>query len=69
MRIGDRVRGPDGVIGTVVCLPETRESTTAYSRGWYEVLRTGVLIENEEFGRLHYESLAGVVVVSDDIPR
>ena len=63
MKIGDKVRTRDGIVGIVVCLPEAGEFAENYSNGWVEYLKTGILIECDELGLGYYENLSEVTVI------
>lgn len=54
VRLGDKVKLWNGCFGVVVCSMDTDEYTDAYSKKDWEYLKTGVLIQSDKAGLIHY---------------
>lgn len=64
MRPGDKVL-VDGMLGTVICDADASEYSDAYPESqWAAVLKTGVLVQTEEAGLIHYPDATAVVAIS-----
>lgn len=57
LKIGDFVELLDGVRGTVVCKILDSLYSDIYKREDWEYLKTGILVDSEEAGLIHYIEL------------
>ena len=54
VRINDRVELWQGCIGVVVCSMDSDDYSPEYPRAEWEYLKSGVLVNSEETGLIHY---------------
>lgn len=60
LKIGDFVELLDGVRGTVVCNISDSLFSDMYKQEDWEYLKTGILVDSEEAGLIHYVELKKV---------
>ncbi|ACV27811.1 hypothetical protein [Kangiella koreensis] len=60
LKIGDFVEWSDGVRGTVVCNISGSIYSDMYKQKDWEYLKTGILVDSEESGLIHYVELKEV---------
>lgn len=54
VRLGDSVKLWEGCYGVIVCSLDTNEYTVDYPKEEWGYLKTGVLIESDKAGLIHY---------------
>ncbi len=54
VRLGDRVKLWEGCLGVVVASLDQNEYAASYPRAEWEYLKSGVLIESDKAGLIHY---------------
>ena len=54
VHLGDRVKLWEGCLGVVVASLDGNEFTASYPRADWEYLKSGVLIESDKAGLIHY---------------
>lgn len=63
LQLGDYVELSDGICGTVVCNISRSLYTDKYQQKDWEYLKSGVLINSEEVGLVHYDHLNEIRVL------
>lgn len=54
MRVGDKVRVWEGCVGTIVCAVDDNEYSQDFSKADWQYLKTGVLVDTDKAGLIHY---------------
>ena len=57
IRVGDTVKLWEGCSGVVVCSMDDDEYTPEYPREEWSYLKTGVMIDSDQAGLIHYPRL------------
>lgn len=58
IRVGDKVKLWEGCSGVVVCSMDDDEFAPEYPREEWSYLKTGVMIDSDQAGLIHYPRLA-----------
>lgn len=52
--VGDKVTVWEGCVGTIVCSLDDNEYSQDFSKADWEYLKTGVLVDTDKAGLIHY---------------